>query len=144
MKQKIPIAITSLPLSVSFEEACECSIDDKYLINGICQYRKILEQDDVEIYKRFNNMLVTSSGYYFAFYEDDLKTVEDEQKVKPFMGEDGRLKVVLLDKEGKPEIKDLATLVAETFVPNPESLPLVLFKDNNPENCNSENLYYSK
>lgn len=144
MKKKISIAITSLPLSVSFEEAEECSIDDKYLINGICQYRKILEQDDVEIYKRFNNMLVTSAGYYFAFYEDDLKVVEDEHKVKPFMGEDGRLKVVLLNDKNMPEVKDLATLVAETFLPNPENLPTVLFRDSNVENCNSENLYWAK
>lgn len=144
MKQKIPIAITSLPLSTPFEETKECCVDDKGLRRGIIEYEKVLEKEDVEVFSRYKNMLATSNGYYFAFYEDDLKVVEDEHKVKPFMGEDGRLKVVLLDKEGKPEIKDLATLVAETFVPNPEKLSLVLFRDNNVENCNSENLYWAK
>lgn len=144
MKQKIPIAITSLPISTPFEEAVECTIDDKGLRRGIIEYQKVLEKEDVEVFSRHKNMLATSSGYYFAFYEDDLKVVEDEHKVKPFMGEDGRLKVILLNKEGKPEIKDLAILVAETFVPNPENLSNVLFKDGNIENCNSENLYWSK
>lgn len=144
MKQKIPIAITSLPLSTPYEEAIECCVDDKYLINGICKYRKVLEREDVEVYKRYNNMLATSSGFFFAYYESDIKVIEDEKKIKPFVGDDDRLKVIILNKEGVPEVKDLAIMVAEVFIPNPDNLPTVLFKDNNVENCESFNLYWSK
>ena len=140
MKQKIPIAITSLPLSVSFEEAIECCVDDLGLRRGIIEYRKVLEQEGAEIFTRHKNMLSTNKGFYFAFFEDDLKTVEDEQKVKPFMGEDGRLKVVLLNDKNMPEVKDLATLVAETFVPNPNGYKNVGFLNGDANDCNSTNL----
>jgi len=140
MKQKIPIAITHLPPCTPFEEAAECAIDDLGLRRGIIEYRKVLEQEGVEVFTRHRNMLSTNKGFYFAFYEDDLKVVEDEQKVKPFMGEDGRLKVVLMNDKNMPEVKDLATLVAETFVPNPNGYTKVGFKNNNVEDCNSENL----
>lgn len=142
--KKIPVVITTLPISTPSEEAYECAIDDKGLRRGIIEYQKLLEKEGVEVFSRHQNVLATEKGWFFCFYESDVQTIEDEGKVKPFMGEDGRLKVVLLNAEGKPEIKDLATMVAETFVPNPENLPLVLFKDGNPENCNSDNLYYAK
>jgi len=139
MKQKIPIAITSLPATTPFKDAAECAIDDLGLRRGIIEYRKILEQEGVEIFTRHKNMLSTNKGFYFAFYEDDLKTVEDEHKVKPFMGEDGRLKVILM-KDDKPEIKDLATMVAETFVPNPNGYKNVGFLNGDANDCNSTNL----
>lgn len=37
----------------------------------------------------------------------------------------------------------VAILMAQVFVPNPENLPFVCFKDNDPYNCQPENLYWS-
>lgn len=140
MRNKIPVIITTLPISTPAEEAYECIIDDKGLIGAICEYRSMLEKDGVEVFSRNKNIIATEKGWFFAFYESDIQTIEDEHKVKPFIGEDGRLKVVLLNDKGLPEIKDLATLVAETFVPNPNGYNKVGFKNNDSSDCNSTNL----
>lgn len=67
-----------------------------------------------------------------------------ENYVKPFVGDDGRLKVGLIDKNGVSHIEDLARLVAVNFqdiVGCPkEGLPL--FKDGNSNNCSADNLYW--
>ena len=62
------------------------------------------------------------------------------KEVKPFKGEDGRMKVNLIDKNGHENTEDLAILIARTFVPNPNNYEHVDFIDGNPENCRTDNL----
>lgn len=68
----------------------------------------------------------------------------NEVYLEPYYGADGRLKVVLKDKDGVEKECDLAGLVARTFLPNaPKDLrALPMFKDGNPANCSSDNLYW--
>lgn len=47
---------------------------------------------------------------------------------------------VVLSKNGQPQIFSLHRLVAMTFLPNPDDLPEVNHKDENPLNCNVSNL----
>lgn len=59
--------------------------------------------------------------------------------LKPVDGGQGYLKVTL-SKNGKHTDKRINRLVAEAFLPNPNSLPLVMHIDNNRSNNNVENL----
>lgn len=65
---------------------------------------------------------------------------KEKEMVKPYMGEDGRLKVTLVDKQGNASEKDLAYTVAKAFVPNPNNYEHVDFIDGNPRNCAANNL----
>lgn len=47
---------------------------------------------------------------------------------------------VALTKNGKTSQKKVHRLVAEAFIPNPDNLPIVNHKDENPSNNNVENL----
>ena len=48
--------------------------------------------------------------------------------------------IVKLNKEGKCITRQVHRLVAETFIPNPNNLPVVNHKDENPKNNNVSNL----
>jgi len=47
---------------------------------------------------------------------------------------------VILRRNKQSKLKTIHRLVAETFIPNPNNLPLVLHNDNNPKNCHKNNL----
>ena len=60
--------------------------------------------------------------------------------LKPYKSNDGYLRVNL-SKNGKVKIKMVHRLVAETFLPNPDNLPVVNHMDgnkSNPDICNLE------
>lgn len=52
--------------------------DDENLTDSILLYAEELKQNDVEIFKHEKNIIATSSGYYCAFYERDLRIVEEK------------------------------------------------------------------
>lgn len=139
------IVITFLPLTKSKEEVFGIVKRSKLLINTICKYSKELKRAGIEVYERHVNIIHTERGYYCAFFEEDLEEnrTEKRENPKPFKGIDGRLKVALIDKDGETVVEDLASLVARTFLSNPENHPYVNFKDGNPENVKAENLEYS-
>lgn len=137
------IVITTLPIACERESVFAMAKRDRPLINSICKFAKRLREEGIEVFARKENIIATEKGYFLAFFEKDLAEVQKEQEEKPFIGEDGRQKVKLIDNEGKEHIEDVAELVAKTFVPNPFNYPYVRFKDNNPLNCNKSNLYWS-
>jgi len=142
MKIKEPknIIITKMPISIPSERVFKSKIHDRTLINAVVEYRKELEGNGIEIFERADNILATSDGYYLAFYEDDLEAAEQDAIVEPFKGEDGRMKVRLDNGKGEFEIRDVAELVALTFIPNPNSYKYILFKDGNKGNCSADNI----
>ncbi len=142
MKVKEPknIVITKMPISVPGERAFKSRIADRILINAIVEYRKELEKKGVEIFERVDNIIATEEGYYFAFYEKDFEAAEEDAKMEPFKGEDGRMKVRLDNGKGEFEERDLAELVALTFIPNPNNYKYILFKDGDIANCSSDNI----
>ena len=73
------------------------------------------------------------------------KIMKSRKEVKPYVGEDGRQKVFLYDKDGNGKEEDLAALVAMTFTDicgKPVEGKLPSFKDGNPSNCAANNLYW--
>lgn len=62
-----------------------------------------------------------------------------EKILKPEITKDGHLRVVLC-KAGKKKRVFVHRLVAEAFIPNPNNLPVINHKDENPANNCVENL----
>ena len=71
------IIITSWTLDRNHEESFKMTNDDKFLNDAIEKYYKqILEPDDVEVFFKNKNIIVTEKGYFGAFYLKDLKDGE--------------------------------------------------------------------
>lgn len=138
------IIITHTPITTPLKAALSVRKSDRDLVEAICEYRKKIETQDCEIFKRYDNILVTESGYFYAFYEGDVDIEKVEEPLKPYIGNDGRQKVLLIDENGQTHEEDLAVIVAKTFIPNPGNYAFVKFKDNNLENCTGDNLYWSE
>ena len=70
----------------------------------------------------------------------------NEAFVEPYVGSDGRMKVVLKNYDtGIDEECDLAWIVARTFLPNPpKNLSILpMFRDGNSKNCSTDNLFWA-
>lgn len=59
--------------------------------------------------------------------------------IKPLKMANGYLEAVMF-RDGKRTIRMLHRVVAEAFIPNPNDLPFINHKDENPQNNNVENL----
>ncbi len=137
------VSITTMPISTPAENAFECAVRDRVLINSICKYADMLRGQGVEVYKRKDNVIATSTGYYFAWYDEDLRSVEGGiDNPTPFKGKDGRMKVSIVKENGTISIEDLAILIAMRFCPNPKKYTKVYFKDFDVTNCNADNLQW--
>lgn len=71
------------------------------------------------------------------YINDMIDTLHDE--VEQFVGEDGQMKVVL-EKDGVKTTHDVAYLMAEAFIPNPDNLPHVRHKNGDKQDNRAENL----
>jgi len=71
------IIIVSTGLDSKYENVIKSLSDDKYLIENINKYRKVLESDNIDIFKQENNILVTEKGYFLAIYEKAIECVVD-------------------------------------------------------------------
>ena len=61
-----PIVICQLPLSVKPEIAFKDTASDRHLISAIVDYRKDLEKQNIEVFKRVNNVIAAETGYFIA------------------------------------------------------------------------------
>jgi hypothetical protein len=73
------IIITTCPITEDKDEVFKMAENDQRLISEIIEYGdKLLKEQDVEIFHRNKNILVTSKGYFMAFWETDLKKMNVE------------------------------------------------------------------
>ena len=73
---------------------------------------------------------VKSTQYYHGTYERTLKPTKDK---------DGYLQVILY-KDGKRKMHRIHRTVAEAFIPNPDNLPQINHRDENPSNNRVDNI----
>lgn len=81
---------------------------------------------------------------------EGLYQVSNKGRVKSFHSGEGKImkpgthplgyKSVTLFKDKKGKVAKVHRLVAQAFIPNPENLPVINHKDENPSNNNVENL----
>lgn len=69
-----------------------------------------------------------------------VKRGNDAYSVKSRIIKIGMKNTICLCKDGKPEYHLIHRLVAEAFIPNPENLPIINHKDENPLNNRADNL----
>ncbi len=86
----------------------------------------------------FNGYYIDEKGNVFSNKTGSLK------KLNPFRDTKGRyLMIRLIRNDGVRKSLLVHRIVAETFIPNPDNLPEVNHKDNNPGNPKVENLEWT-
>jgi len=65
---------------------------------------------------------------------------KQKEKILPQFVRSGNAKVVLTTKDGQEKEVDVARMVAEAFVPNPDNKPYVSHKNGNRLDNRAENL----
>lgn len=73
------------------------------------------------------------------FVDDCVNDLNNDNIVPQYIGEDGQTKVIL-EKDGVKTEHNVAQLVAETFVPNPDNLPYVRHKNGDKQDNRAENI----
>lgn len=87
----------------------------------------------MEIYKTikgFDNYLISNLG---NIKSKSFNHTGEEKRIKPFLNNSGYLQARLW-KDGKLHYPLIHRLVAEAFIPNPDSLPVINHKDENKTN----------
>lgn len=69
------IIITKIGLDIPTKDAYLMVKDNHELSKAISEYGKELEGKNIEIFKKEKNMLITEDGYYFAFFQSDVRLV---------------------------------------------------------------------
>ena len=78
-------------------------------------------------------------GLYQVSNSGRVKNIKRNRLLKPFPDKNGYLRVDLF-KNSRSSTKSVHRLVAKAFISNPNNLPQVNHKDENPSNNNVENL----
>lgn len=73
------------------------------------------------------------------FVDDCINDLNNDNIVPQYIGKDGQTKVIL-EKDGIKTEHNVTQLVAETFVPNQDSLPYVRHKNGDKQDNRAENL----
>lgn len=76
------VLIYHFPLSVSFNTLLTGVSKDKLLNQAIDELVDELEIDDIEVFRRDYNLLVTEKGYRMSVYEEDVLKYQKEQEIK--------------------------------------------------------------
>lgn len=74
MEQEIVIVLCKFE-DATLEQIQNLVQKNELLVTTLNDFIETTLPEDVEIFDRFDNILVTSNGYYCAFYEHDLKVI---------------------------------------------------------------------
>lgn len=113
-----------------------------YSINFEHGRRNIRKKALKELYKFLNMETKQIPGYskYFITKDGEIYSTTTNCWVKPFLDKDGYKRIAIINDEGKRIKHRVHRLVAMTYIPNPNNLPLVNHKDENKQNNNINNL----
>jgi hypothetical protein len=143
-KSVTEMSIIQMPISKPKNEVFAYVRSERELTDAACKYADKLREHNVEVFERKGNVLATDKGYFAVLFESEIREQPGGiDNPTPFKGSDGRMKIEIKKENGETSVEDLAELVAMKFVPNLKMRKRVWFKDNNPENCNADNLIYA-
>lgn len=83
-----------------------------------------------------------SDGRYLINEEGEMYNIVSNKYIHPSIFQNGYKVATLTDTEHNRRKFLLHRLVAQTFIPNPNNYPIVMHLDNNPLNCNVDNLQW--
>jgi len=96
------IVFCNFPLDIGGERIEEVKREQSELVDAIEEYSvKLEQQQDIETFSRFNNIIATEDGYYAAFYASNVK--EDEDDFFQVIGEKEKFAAWFRKKLGTPE-----------------------------------------
>lgn len=83
---------------------------------------------------------VTITPYYEVSNDGIVRNKTTKKELTPYSDKDGYMRVILTSGLGKHKTPMIHRLVAQSFLPNPNDLPIVNHKDEDRANNNVENL----
>ena len=107
---------------------------EKEIWKPIKNFEKFYEISNYGRVKSLSRFHRTSKNYSSIGY------YTKERMLNPTINNKGYLVVSLYDENKKVKVKQVHRLVAEAFIPNPNNLPEVNHKDENPKNPKFDNL----
>jgi len=73
------VIILSADISSKKVDILKSKRDDSVLINGINEYyERVLKPNNIEIFERHDNILITERGYFLAAYAEEICEIIDE------------------------------------------------------------------
>lgn len=76
--EDIAVVIVSAELASKLENVLKSRSDDGMLVETMDEYVEKFKSENVEIFERYDNILVTERGYYIAVFESDLTPSNNE------------------------------------------------------------------
>jgi len=73
------VIIVSTSIDKKQEDVFKSLNDDQILIDAINEYKKMLSEDNIEIFKEKHNILITEKGYYLAIYVKDVNKIVENK-----------------------------------------------------------------
>jgi len=97
------IVFCNFPLDIEGERIEEIKREQTELIDAIEEYSvKLGQEQDIETFSRFDNVIATEDGYYAAFYASDVKEDEEDDSFQ-VIGESEGYAAWFREKLGTPK-----------------------------------------
>lgn len=74
----VNVVVVSADLSSKLENVLKSQSSDSVLVETMDEYVEKFKNENIELFERYDNILVTEQGYYLSVFESDLKLLDDE------------------------------------------------------------------
>lgn len=72
--EEVSVVIVSADLSSKLKNVLKSRSTNKMLVETMDEYVEEFKKDNIEVFERYDNILVTEKGYYLSVFESDLKS----------------------------------------------------------------------
>lgn len=76
--EDVNVIIVSAELSSKLKNVLKSRSTNEMLVETMDEYVKKFKEENIEIFERYDNILVTEKGYYLSVFESDLKPLKNE------------------------------------------------------------------